>query len=264
VKKPATTIVAVAAAVAVAIVGLSVFQKLTPEQRCGDGFVRDGARCLVPKGACPKPLVKTPAGCEAPADDVALVPETTVTIGPSDWEAEGRVKPRSVHVKAFRLDRFEASDSEARALSRVTLAEARAACAKKGGRLPTEDEWIVAAAGDRPRRYPWGDTGAVCRRAAWGLVSGPCGSGAAGPDTVGAHPDGDSPLGIHDLAGNVAEWVDRGANEASDEAKAGVVRGGSYRSSLATELRTWVRDEPKPDAREAWIGYRCAYTLSGP
>ena len=60
----------------------------------------------------------------------------------------------------------------ARAASYVALDEARAICAARGGRLPTEDEWIVAAAGDKPRRYPWGDTGAVCRRAAWGLDAG--------------------------------------------------------------------------------------------
>ena len=98
-----------------------------------------------------------------------------------------------------------------RAASYVTLDEARAICAAHGGRLPTEDEWIVAAAGDKPRRYPWGDTGAVCRRAAWGLTRGPCANGATGPDTVGAHPDGATPLGIEDLAGNVAEWVETAA-----------------------------------------------------
>ena len=31
----------------------------------------------------------------------------------------------------------------------------------------------AASAMNPPRRYPWGDTGAVCRRAAWGLASGP-------------------------------------------------------------------------------------------
>ncbi len=108
--------------------------------------------------------------------------------------------------------------------------------------MPTEDEWIVAAASavDPPRRYLWGDTGAVCRRAAWGLARGPCASRGArcGPDTVGAHPDGDTPLGIHDMAGNVAEWV-------SDEPRegVGVAKGGSWRSALAAELRVWARLE---------------------
>jgi formylglycine-generating enzyme required for sulfatase activity len=229
-----------------------------------------------PTGGCPAPLVATPSGCDARDGDTVLVPETTVTIGPSDWEAEGRVKPRVVHTAAFRIDRLEVSAGHlgagardpARAASRVTLFEARAYCARHAGRLPTEDEWISASAGDRPRRYPWGDTGAVCRRAAWGLADGPCAHGADGPDTIGAHPDGATPLGVQDLAGNVAEWVETGAcPDAAATSTApcvGVVRGGSYRSSLATQLRTWARQEVSASAREPWIGFRCAYDAASP
>ena len=116
---------------------------------------------------------------------------------------------------------------------------------------------IVAAtsAASPPRRYPWGDTGAVCRRAAWGLANGPCAHSADGPDTVGAHGDGASPLGMFDLAGNVAEWV------AADQARPeiGVAKGGSWHSELATDLRVWARLEVSPNARDPRIGVRCAY-----
>jgi formylglycine-generating enzyme len=265
---------------------------------CGGGFFRRGTRCcptpatppatgvelcaLGPAASCPAPLVATASGCDAPPS-VVDVPATTVLIGPSDWEAEGRVRPRTVQTASFRIDRFESSVGSirclacppavaarlegrdpARAASEVSLAEARAICAARGGRLPTEDEWIVAAAGDRPRRYPWGDTGAVCRRAAWGLAQGPCGNGATGPDTVGAHPDGATALGIHDLAGNVAEWVETGACGPADAGAPqpdciGVVRGGSFQTDLATDLRTWVRREVAASSHEASIGFRCAY-----
>ena len=135
--------------------------------------------------ACPAPLVPTSRGCDTPERSVVLVPRTTVLIGPSDWEAEGRVKPRTVQAGPFEIDRFEVTIGHvhcptcpvrissrlegrdaARAASLVTLGEARELCAVRGGRLPTEDEWIVAAAGDRPRRYPWGDTPARSIRAA--------------------------------------------------------------------------------------------------
>lgn len=118
----------------------------------------------------------------------------------------------------------------------------------------------ATAGARRPSRYPWGDTGAVCRRAAWGLLSGPCARGADGPDTVGAHPDGDSPLGIHDLSGNAAEWVAPADAAPRDGARAvGVAKGGSWQSALASDLRIWARIELDPGAHDPRIGVRCAY-----
>jgi len=256
--------------------------------RCGRGFLARGARCIVGTGAeCPPPLVGSSRGCGAP-DVRVLVPAASIAIGPSDWEAERRVAPRVVHVRAFRIDAFEVTcahweefahdgtrcEDGARAASGIARDRAAAYCAARGGRLPTEDEWIVAAAaaagGAGPaRRYPWGDTGAVCRRAAWGLRAGPCAHGADGPDTVGAHPDGDSPLGLHDLAGNVAEWVAAtpAASDAPDPPDApsapdrdeGVAKGGSWASELASDLRAWARLELAPTARDGRVGFRCAY-----
>jgi formylglycine-generating enzyme required for sulfatase activity len=149
-------------------------------------------------------------------------------------------------------------DSDAaRAASGMTRDEAAAFCASRGGRLPTEEEWTVAAASaaNPARRYPWGDTGAVCRRAAWGLSAGPCALAADGPDTVGAHPDGDSLLGLHDVSGNVAEWVAPG----KAHPELGIAKGGSWQSALASDLRIWARLELEPSARDPRVGVRCAY-----
>lgn len=236
------------------------------------------------------------------------VEATTFVVGSSDWEAEGRVPPRTVHVESFRIDAYEtvvgrfpdllcegtpcperfaaekAAGDRGRAAYGVTKAEAATACAARGMRLPTEDEWMAASVvAGVLRRYPWGETGAVCRRAAWGLAAGPCrttpgqgdtrlGEGLAfrhasfvGPDTAGAHPDGATPSQIHDLAGNVAEWVNDVAEVEGPAAGAhertlgmGIVRGGSWRSALATDLRTWARAEVAISMRDARIGFRCA------
>lgn len=226
---------------------------------CGAGFSRAGARCQ-PEG-CPKPLALVDGVCDAP-DDRVSVPETTFTVNTNDWEEVGRPHeaPLTIHTGAFAIDAFEVTEGHlhharidaARAASNVSAAEAESYCASRGGRLPTREEWFVVAAGDKDRRYPWGETGAVCRRAAWGLANGPCANGADGPDTVGAHSSGDSAAGVHDLAGNVAEWV---------RVKDGVfyAKGGSYKSLLAAELRTWSDVEPSPGTRDLAIGFRCAY-----
>jgi len=230
--------------------------------RCCPGPLANGAECLAPS-ECPRPLVMRGGGCDAPDDRVA-VPEMTLQVGPSDWEAEGRVGPHSVHAGPFEIDAFEATVAHvsarpgadgARAASGLTRKDAADYCARKGGRLPTDDEWLVAAAGLAVRRYPWGETGAVCRRAAFGLATGPCATSGTGPDTVGAHSSGDTPEGLHDMAGNVAEWV----APASTSDKMGVARGGSWRSALATELRTWARLELDPDRPDDRVGVRCAY-----
>ncbi len=264
---------------------------------CGAGFTRAGHRCcptpsssiepgkcVFQQGStCPAPLILTDHGCDEAERDVVEVPATTVIVGPADWEAEGRVSPRTVRVEAFAIDRLEVSSGRmceayagkrerfcdmrdrARAASGISFAEARGYCASKGGRLPTDDEWLAAAGGDKPRRYPWGDTGAVCRRAAWGLDSGPCGEDADGPDTVGAHPEGATPLGIHDLAGNVAEWVEAPCPEPRSGCPR-IVRGGSWKTRLATELRTWLRREVTIGGGDVTgdptIGFRCAYDLA--
>lgn len=236
---------------------------------CGPGFQRWGSRCCPAHASvpgvcaattrCPPPLVVEQGDCASPRTRVSI-PATRLVWGPSDWEAEGRVAPRDLDVAAFAIDAFEVTRGEldptgpagdrARAATNVTRAEADAFCRGRGGRLPTDDEWTVAAAGPRATRYPWGDTGAVCRRAAWGLRSGPCASGpAAGADTVGSHPDGATPSGLHDLAGNVAEWVlDRSST-----------RGGSFATALAPDLRTWAREDLPQDARADSVGFRCAY-----
>ncbi len=247
--------------------------------QCGAGFIASGAHCLVPNDRCPPPLVGSELGCDAPPTRIA-VQEITVELGPSDWEAEGRVAARLVHARPFLVDAFEATSGQvfcescavpdparfsratpARAAAGLSLEEARQVCRAREGRLPTADEWTALSAVIEPasgttvlHRYPWGDTGAVCRRAAFGLSHGPCaesGTRAGGVDSadpVGSHPDGDSPAGVHDLAGNVAEWTEDG-----------FVRGGSWDSALAEELRTWARAEVPPLTHDPRIGVRCVY-----
>ena len=215
-------------------------------------------------------MTLTDDGCVADPHTVRVGPGI-LRIGPGDWEAQGLVRPEVVTLdRSFWIDAQEVTwarwtgcvqagqcaalvaDEPGRPVRSVTFLEAEAFCRYAGGRLPTLHEWQFAASGPDARRYPWGDTGAVCRRASWGLASGPCGFDATGPDIAGMHVDGASPEGILDLAGSVAEWVVRPHDTPT-------TCGGSWRTSLATGLRTWRTEDRDPRLRWDDVGVRCCY-----
>lgn len=166
-------------------------------------------------------------------------------------------------------NKIPSSDLDAHPVVQVSWRDTQAYCewlAKSTGkpyRLPTEEEWEKAARGIDGRIYPWGNK--------WDEKFANTQESNFNTTTpVGFFsPQGDSPFGCTDMAGNVWEWTNSilqpypgsNFNHADYEKKQRVLRGGAFRYNFSF-VRCACRGWTTPDYWVRYRGFRVALTPS--
>lgn len=234
-------------------------------------------------------------------EGMVLIPEGKFQMGST--EKDGRMGftvgvdelPRqSVYLKAFYMDRYEVTAAQYRkfldATGRkppgdprfpeiypwaleggvpkefenhpviyVSWDDAKSFCEWAGRRLPNESEWEKAARGTDGRIWPWGNIFDPKKANVQEYQAG-------GTLPVGSFPKGQSPYGIYDMAGNVAEWTSDWyqAYPGSDLVRAAfgknrIVKGGAYTLPGEPYARSASRSMARePEKKHRSIGFRCA------
>ncbi len=181
---------------------------------------------------------------------------------PKHWERDpgGRWHTRS-------MDHQEPVNPR-RPVVHVCWYEAMAYARFAGKRLPTESEWEKAAswhpATGEQRLYPWGDEAPT-------QTCANLDQHAYMAAEIGAYPSGISPVGCHQMIGDVWEWTSSDFmaypgftafpyHEYSDAffgTDYKVLRGGSW-ATRPGAIRNTFRNWDNPIRRQIFSGFRCA------
>jgi sulfatase modifying factor 1 len=233
-----------------------------PLAECAPGTHREGEQCVAdappppPKPACAAGMAIVPGGTYlygSARQEVKVPPfclDLTEVTADSYAACVKSGKCTDTQMKCAAQHTFGVEGKGNHPIVCVDFAQANAYCEAQGKRLPMDEEWEWAArGGTEARQFPWGND-APKEQLCWSGTSP-----QTGPCAVGTFPKGDSPQGIHDLAGNVFEWT-VSKNDAKSPVRAG--RGGSWRDGTKELVRAARAGGFAPSYRCGFLGIRCA------
>ncbi|MCG9128423.1 SUMF1/EgtB/PvdO family nonheme iron enzyme [Candidatus Poribacteria bacterium] len=231
---------------------------------------------------------------------MVFIPEGVVIIGTNEKTENSfgnEVDQQSVFVKSFYIDKYEVTNGQYRKflletghrtpkfwenpylngdnqpVVGINWEDAETYAKWVGKRLPTDIEWEKAARGISGYIYPWGNTfdSTFGNFDDNGNMDGKLDGFALQTASIGSYPKGVSPFGLHDMAGNVWEWVE-GTNDMEFKMPIGLIkddnltngkiytiRGGSWTNG-PDDIRTTVFYiyPAQCSDHSSSVGFRCA------
>ncbi|MDB4996708.1 MAG: Protein kinase domain protein [Myxococcaceae bacterium] len=230
-----------------------------------------GAQEIAANGSCPENMIEVDGDYCPTLEQKCLRwldPETKMRC--AEFAPTGECQGKTTH-KRFCIDRFEYPNKPGeKPVIMKTWYEAKATCQSEGKRLCGESEWTVACEGQEHLPYPYG----YARNAEACNIDKPHPdvneAAIANPKTRDAEvarlwqgePSGSreacvSPYGVHDMTGNVDEWV---VNESGHPFKSGLK--GGYWGPVRTRCRPMTTAHNE-DFSFYQIGFRCCGDAAG-
>jgi formylglycine-generating enzyme required for sulfatase activity len=246
---------------AVVVAGLAAFLVWNQRRASDPPSTTTTSPATTTIGGAPAPVAVTVRVNAKDGESYVWIPPGRFVMGCSEGDPACEEDEKPTHTveipRGFWLARTERS-VDGMPVTGVSWAAAKSRCAAVGGRLPTEAEWEYAARAGTSTRY-YDRLPAI----AWFSDTSSDGPRAVGGKTPNA-------FGLHDMLGNVSEWVlDRYYNEYDETSDpinveeplaanaSAVARGGSWVSE-ADGVRVSRRIEMEPDAEAPYMGFRCA------
>jgi iron(II)-dependent oxidoreductase len=140
----------------------------------------------------------------------------------------------------------------------VSYWEAEAYAAWAGKRLLSDRQWrwvVGERVGVSAPKYPWGTATPDADHATYFIPAQP----SRRPTPVGSMKAGATREGIHDLAGNLWEWL-ADPHPHRTLADHRLIRGGSFRSGVHLLPIADSLDALMPFVRRDDVGFRCVYS----